>query len=275
MVKTSQTTSKKTQSEAFHIKNLVLTLSLKAQVGHIGSALSVADILAVLYFGVLQVRPRQPNWLLRDRFILSKGHAANALFCTLFRKGFFDRKTLNSYCQNNGMLGVHPEHHTAGVELSTGSLGHGLGVAVGMALAAKMDGRKYKTYVLISDAECNEGEIWQAALVAAHHKLNNLVVIIDYNKQQAFGATDEVLGLEPLNDKWQSFGWTVSETDGHNHEQLLKTFASQNHTKPHAVIARTIRGKGISFMEHKTEWHYNTVTKDQYNQARKELRHAK
>lgn len=262
------------KKKALEIRKLIIKISHKAQVGHIGSALSIVDILTVLYFQVLRLKPNNPKWSDRDRFILSKGHAVAALYSVLYLKGFFGDKVINSYCINKGYLGEHPEHTTSGVELTTGSLGHGLSVGVGMALNAKLDKKGYKTYVLISDAECNEGEIWQAALTAAHHRLNNLVVIVDYNKVQALGNTKDVLNLEPFASKWLSFGWNVIEVDGHDITSLVKAFNNNliKVKKPTVIIAHTIRGKGISFMEHKIEWHYFSTTEKQYLKALKELR---
>lgn len=257
------------------IRKLILEISYKSQVGHIGSGLSIVEILVVLYFLILKLNPKNPHWEKRDRFILSKGHAVSALYSVLALKNFFPKKTLYTYCKNNGLLGIHPEHNIPGIELTTGSLGHGLPVGVGMALAAKIDGKEHKIFILISDAECDEGEVWQAAMIANHHKLNNLIVIIDYNKVQALGTTKEVLNLEPLADKWASFGWEVIEADGHNIEKLYQIFSKvyKVQTKPTVVIAHTIRGKGVSFMEHKLEWHYLTTTEEQYRQAIKEIQH--
>ncbi|MCM8787218.1 MAG: transketolase [Candidatus Omnitrophica bacterium] len=274
----NQSIVKDLENKAQQIRKLILEISHKAQVGHIGSALSIADILAVLYFKILRINPKKPKWNLRDRFILSKGHAVAALYSTLFLKGFFTKKILLSYCQNKGFLGEHPEHRVLGVELTTGSLGHGLSVGLGMALSAKIDKKHYQTFILISDAECNEGEVWQAALTASHHRLDNLIVIIDYNKVQALGTTREVLNLEPFYAKWEAFGWNVFEVDGHNIAQMLETFTKvqtlklkvQN-KKPTVIIAHTIRGKGISFMENKLEWHYFTTNDKQYRKAVKEL----
>lgn len=276
MKNSRQSTIRSLEKKAVEVKKLILKISHKAQVGHIGSALSIADILTVLYFEILKVNPKNPRWPLRDRFILSKGHAVAALYSTLFLKGFLSEKTLFSYCQNKGLLGEHPEHTVFGVELTTGSLGHGLSVGVGMALTAKIERTTYKTFVLLSDAECNEGEVWQAALTASHHKLNNLTAIIDYNKVQALGTTKEVLNLEPFSAKWKAFGWNVLEVDGHDIAQMLKTFAelkakSSKLKAPTVIIAHTIRGKGVSFMENKIEWHYFTTTKEQYEQAIKEI----
>ncbi len=258
-------------SKSREIKKLILTISHNAQVGHIGSALSIADIVTVMYFDILKVFPRNPNNPNRDRFILSKGHAAAALYCALYLKGFISKNTLNSYCINGGSLGVHPEHGTPGVELSTGSLGHGLSVGCGMALAAKINKKNYRTFVLISDAECNEGEIWEAALFSGHHKLNNLTVIVDYNKVQALDKTVKVIDLEPFSEKWKSFGFNVINVDGHDLKKLHTALKTNNLLKPTVLIAHTIRGKGIHFMEHKTQWHYLTTTKDQHEQAIDEL----
>lgn len=258
-------------SKSQEIKKLVLTISHNAKVGHIGSALSIADIIAVLYFDVLRVFPNNPKNPKRDRFILSKGHAAAALYSALYLKGFFSKKVLNSYCRNGGTLGEHPQHTVAGVELSTGSLGHGLPVGCGFALAAKLGRKHYQTFVLISDAECGEGEVWESALFAAQQKLDNLTVIIDYNKVQALGRTTEVLGLEPMSDKWRSFGWTVNEVDGHDIKRIKDQLAKRKKDKPNVVIAHTIRGKGVSFMEHKLKWHYLTTTKDQHRLAMEEI----
>lgn len=253
------------------IKRTILTISHESQVGHIGSALSIADIITVLYFQVLKVFPKKPDHPLRDRFILSKGHAVAALYSALYLKGFFSKKVLNSYCKNGGTLGEHPEHIVRGVELSTGSLGHGLSVGCGMALAAKLDKAMFRTFVLISDAECNEGEVWEAALFAAHRKLDNLTAIIDYNKVQALGSTDAVLKIEPLFDKWKAFGWNVCEADGHDLVDLKNKLSKRVKGKPTMVIAHTVRGKGVSFMEHKLEWHYLTTNEEQHLKAMKEI----
>lgn len=269
-----QSTIKIINKKALKVKELILTISHKAHVGHIGSALSIADILTVLYTKILHINPGKTRHPDRDRFILSKGHAVAALYSILYLQGFITKKSLNSYCRNNGTLGEHPEFTIPGIELSTGSLGHGLSVGVGMAMAAKLNNKGYKTYVLISDAECNEGEIWQAAAVAAHHRLNNLIVIIDNNHVQALGKTKEVLNYEPLADKWTAFGWNTVESDGHDIKSLCSVFAGlvKQQDKPTVIIANTIRGKGVSFMQHKIQWHYLSTTNDQYHQAIAELR---
>lgn len=259
--------------KAKKVKKLILEISHIAQVGHMGSALSIADILTVLYFKILKINSKRPQWKKRDRFILSKGHAVAALYSVLYLKGFISKKTIYSYCKNKGELGEHPEHTIPGIEVTTGSLGHGLSVGVGMALASKLDKKSYKTYVLLSDAECNEGEIWQAAASAFHYNLNNLITIIDSNKVQALGTTKEVLNMEPLSDKWRAFGWNIIECDGHNISSLYNIFSREllNQTKPTVIIAHTVRGKGVSFMEHKIEWHYFTTNKEQHIKAIEEI----
>lgn len=273
-MKTEKTTTvKDLEIKSKQIKQLILEISHRAQIGHIGSALSIADIVSVLYFGILKLNPKNPKWKQRDRFVLSKGHAVAALYSALYLKGYISKEILFSYCQNKGLLGEHPDHHVPGVELSTGSLGHGLSVGVGFALATKLRKERDKTYVILSDGECNEGEIWEAALFAAHNKLANLTVAIDYNKVQAFGTVKNTLNLEPLADKWKSFGWNIFEVDGHNITQLLHTFKKNPHTsqKPTAIICHTVRGKGVSFMENHIEWHYFTTSVKQQEQALKEL----
>ena len=245
-----------------------------SQASHIGSALSCVDILTVLYFKILNINPQSPLAENRDRFILSKGHAASALYATLALKGFFSEEILDTYCQDGGKL---PGHSTKGcvpgVEVSTGSLGHGLPMGVGMAIAAKNDGKKYRIFVLMSDGECEEGSVWEAAMLASHHKLDNLIAIIDYNKLQAFGRTNEVINLEPLTKKWAAFGWVVKEVDGYNYSDIEKAMREIpfKKNKPSIIIAHTKKGKGISFMENKLEWHYKSPNKEQFELALKEL----
>lgn len=276
-MKTNQDIIRKLEKRLLEIKKLILQISHEAQVGHIGSSLSIADIITVLYFAILKVNPKKPKWKNRDRFILSKGHAALALYSALYLRDFLSQKQFYSYCKNGGCLGVHPEGNIPGVEISSGSLGHGLSIGIGFALAAQYDKLKYKTFVLLSDAECGEGEVWQAAATAYHHNLNNLIVIVDNNKVQAYGTTKEVLNLEPLSDKWLAFGWKVIIVDGHRLDYLYQVFRklSDFQDKPTIIIANTVRGKGISFMEHKIEWHYITTSKDQYLKALEELNNQK
>lgn len=255
---------------ATKIRAHVLYMTHRANASHVGTCLSMADILAVLYGGILQVNPIRPNWPDRDRFILSKGHGCAALYAVLAERGFFPKEWLETYCQDGGKLPGHiTSHGIPGVEVSTGSLGHGLSIGCGMALAGKHDGRPYRVFVLLSDGECDEGSTWEAALFAPHHHLDNLIAIIDYNKIQSFGTVKEALDLEPLVGKWRAFGWAVQEIDGHNLEEigdaLLKVpFESR---RPSCIIAHTIKGKGVSFMENQLAWHYKSPNAEQLRQA--------
>ena len=256
------------------IRKKVLKMAFEARASHIGSSLSEVDILTVLYFKILSIDPKNPWFDDRDRFILSKGHGVAALYATLSQKGFFPENILDTYCKEGGKLPGHSTRNCApGVEVSTGSLGHGLPMGAGMALAGKRDKKNYRVFVLMSDGECDEGTTWEAALFASHHGLDNLIVIIDYNKLQAFGRTNEVLNLEPLKEKWQSFGWKVKEINGHNFSEIENTLSRIpfEKTKPSLIIANTVKGKGISFMEDKLEWHYKNLTQEDYGKALKEL----
>ena len=237
-----------------------------ASASHVGSCLSIADILAVLYGGVLRVDAGRPNWPERDRFVLSKGHAAAALYAVLAECGFFPKEWLDTYCQDGSRLAGHvTSHGVPGVEVSTGSLGHGLSIACGMALAAKRDKRPFRVFALLSDGECDEGSIWEAALFAPHHRLDNLVAIVDYNKIQSFGTVKEVLDLHPLADKWRAFRWAVREIDGHDYAEIQAALAAIPFEpgKPSAVIAHTVKGKGVSFMENQLAWHYKSPNEEQ------------
>lgn len=252
----------------------IIEISHRNHGSHVGSSFSIIDILAALYFNVMRVYPSRPWHSNRDRFVLSKGHAALALYAVLAHRGFFSAKRLQTFLKDGSLLVGHPESRTLpGVEATTGSLGHGLSVAAGMALAAKRSGRRNRVFVLLSDGECDEGEVWEAALFAAHHKLDNLTVIVDYNKLQAFGTTNTVLELEPFVSKWESFGWSVREHSGHNFAALTKTFSLVPFTKgkPSALIAQTTMGKGVSFMEDQLAWHYLEPTKEHLDRAQKEL----
>ena len=228
--------------------------------GHLPSALSLTEILRVLYDDVLRYRAHQPDWRLRDRFILSKGHGCLALYAVLADKGFFPESELATYCAADSRLGGHPETKVPGVEASTGSLGHGLAIGVGMALAARLDARASRVFVVLGDGEINEGSVWESAMSAAKHGLSNLVAIVDYNKLQSYGPTAEVLDLEPLADKWRSFGFAVSEVDGHDLHELRDAFASLplDQRKPSAVICHTVKGKGIPFIENDARWHHKS-----------------
>jgi transketolase len=259
---------------ATRIRTDALLMVHRAQASHIGSCLSMADLLAVLYASILRVDPAQPDWLGRDRFILSKGHGAAAVYSVLAERGFFKKEWLDTYCQNGSPLTGHINHQgVPGVEVSSGSLGHGLSIGCGMALAGKREARPYRVFVLLSDGECDEGSTWEAALFAPHHRLDNLVAIVDYNKIQSLGTVKEVLDLEPLVDKWRAFRWAVKEVDGHHHAQIE---AALNRVpfepgKPSCLIAHTVKGKGVSFMENQLLWHYRSPNQDELAMALTEL----
>jgi transketolase len=253
------------------IRKIIIEESKRANVGHIGSALSIADIIAVLFEHELRLAGTDhPD---RDRFILSKGHAALALYAALLLKGILNKDQVQSYCCDGSLLGVHPEHQLDGVDFSTGSLGHGLAFGAGVALAARLSGRPYRAFVLVSDAECNEGSLWETVMFAAHHKLANLVAIVDNNGQQALGKTKDVIDLHPLGEKWRSFGWKVHEVDGHDPMDLKSTLKSLETVDgpPNVLVANTVSGKGVSFMEGKVEWHYLPLSDALYSQALMEL----
>lgn len=259
---------------AGRIRRAVLRMSHRAKTSHIGSSYSMADLLAVLYGGVLRVRPQEPDWPDRDRFILSKGHAAAGVYAVLAARGFFPTAWLDRYGDDGTPLAGHILHTgVPGVEVSTGSLGHGLPIACGMALAAKRDCRPYRVFALLSDGECDEGAVWEAALFAPQHRLDNLVALIDYNKIQSFGRVAEVLDLEPLADKWHAFRWVVREIDGHDHDAVHDALEGVPFEagKPSAVIAHTVKGRGVSFMEDKLLWHYKSPDADQLARALGEL----
>jgi len=235
----------------------------------------MADLLAVLYGDVLNVDPKKPRWEDRDRFILSKGHAGAGVYAVLAETGFFPVEKLKTHYQDGSDLSGHVSHKgNPGVELSTGSLGHGLSVAVGMAKAAKLDGKNHRVFCLLSDGECDEGSNWEAILFASHHKLDNLVAVVDYNKIQSLAQVSETLALEPFVDKWESFGWEVREADGHDHNDLKDNFSSIPFVKdkPSVVIAHTTKGKGVSFMENSVLWHYRSPQGEEFENAIKELK---
>ncbi|WP_342220642.1 transketolase [Rickettsiella endosymbiont of Miltochrista miniata] len=247
------------------IRKNILDMIYTARASHIASCFSVVDILNILYAKILDVDQKFPEKLDRDFLIMSKGHAAAALYSTLANYDFFPIQELADFCKNGGRLAGHITANVPGIELSTGALGHGLSVGCGIALASKK-----KVYIILSDGECDEGSIWEAALFAPHHYLNNLTVIIDYNKIQSFGLINEVLNLEPFANKWRSFNWEVLEVDGHDYVDLDRAFAYQS-SLPKVIIAHTIKGKGVSFMENNLLWHYRSPDEAQYNQAQKEL----
>lgn len=265
-----------TQMSSQRIRAQALRMIHSANASHIGACFSIADILAVLYGQVLRVDPACPDWAGRDRFILSKGHAAAIVYAVLSDRGFFPGEELSQYCRSGSRLTGHVSHHVPGVEFSTGSLGHGLSVGCGMALAGKRDGAKYRVFVVLSDGELDEGSNWEPILFAAHHRLDNLVAIVDYNKIQGFGAVEEVLDLEPLADKWAAFGWSVAEVDGHDHQELGSAFSRLPLAsgRPSVVVAHTVKGKGVKFMEHSLAWHYKSPNSDQLQQALDDLQDA-
>lgn len=255
---------------AKEIREKVLEMIHRAKASHIGGAFSMADILSVLYEGVLNIKPDEPQWENRDRFILSKGHACTALYAALALKGFFAKEELATYGQDDVRLMSHTNHKVPGVELSTGSLGHGLSVACGVAVAAKVKKKNWKTYCLLSDGELDEGSNWESLLFIAHHKLTNLITIIDYNKIQALGNTNEVMNLEPLTTKFLAFNLTPIEIDGHNHEEIEKAFLTKT-DNPKVIIAHTIKGKGVDFMENSLLWHYRNPDDNQFVESMKQL----
>lgn len=266
---------KDTKKLAKKIRIHSLNMTSFGRSSHISSALSIADILAVLYGSFLNVDPENPSKLDRDRFILSKGHAGAAVYAVLAEKGFFSVDKLRTHYQNGSDLSGHVSHKgIPGVEFSTGSLGHGLSVGAGMALDAKLSDRPHRIVVLLSDGECDEGSNWEAILFSAHHRLCNLIAIIDYNKYQALFPVSETLDLEPFADKWKCFGWNVYEVDGHNHDEMKKTLnrIHGENEKPTVIIAHTVKGKGVSFMENDPVlWHYRTAQDDEFKAALKEL----
>jgi len=244
--------------------------------GHVGSMLSMADILAVLYTRILKVDPARPDWPDRDRFILSKGHGGGAVYAVLSELGFFPPDWLNTYYLDAGKLSGHISHHVPGVEFSTGSLGHGLPVAVGMALAARHAGRKHRVFCLLSDGDCDEGSTWEAVAFAAQHRLDNLVAIVDYNRVQALGKMEDVIELEPFARKLEDFRWAVRETDGHDSARLERDLRELPFApgKPSWLLARTTKGKGVSWMEHTVSCHYGSVNDEQLAKALKEIEAA-
>jgi len=272
-----QTTHMDSLELAKRIRLDALRITSAAGASHIGSVFSIADILAVLYGDVLNVRPDDCKWDGRDRFILSKGHAGAGVYAVLAETGFFSVDKLLTYCQDGSSFSGHVSHKgVPGVELSTGSLGHGLSVGAGMAYSAKLDGATHRIVVLLSDGECGEGSVWEAAMFAAHHGLRSLTVVIDYNKLQSLDTVDRTLKLEPLAGKWSSFGWMVKEVDGHDHEALRRVLREPPGAldQPTCVIAHTTKGKGVSFMENSVLWHYRAARGAEFEAALNELEAA-
>jgi transketolase len=265
---------KKLEILANKIRNHVLDMTSEGSSSHIGSVFSIADIIACLYGGLMNVNPKNYKDKDRDRFILSKGHAGAGVYAVLAESGFFSTELLKTHYKDGSALSGHVSHkNIPGVELSTGSLGHGLSVGVGLAISAKLDKRKNKVIVLLSDGECDEGSNWEAIMFSAHHKLDNLIAIIDYNKLQSLDSIENTLNLEPFVDKWLAFGWNVVEVDGHNIQDISDAYkkASECLNKPTCIIAHTTKGKGVSFFENKVLWHYRSAKGHEYEKAKKEL----
>lgn len=258
---------------ATKIRTQVLRMTHAGKSGHVGSMLSMADLLAVLYEKILRVDPKRPDWPGRDRFVLSKGHGGGAVYAVLAEKGFFPKEWLNTYYKDNGKLSGHISHHVPGVEFSTGSLGHGLPVAVGMTLAAKHAGAKHRVFCLMSDGDCDEGSTWEAIMFAAQHKFDNLIAIVDYNRVQALGHVKDVIELEPFSEKIRAFRWAVREIDGHNYEEIESALSDLplEKGKPSFIIARTVKGKGVSWMEDTVSCHYGSVSDEELVRALREL----
>jgi len=252
----------------------IIEISVRHRAAHLGSALSVVDILICLYFKILNINPQNPSWEDRDRLIFSKGHAALALYTVLVERGFSSEDVLNGFYTNGTELACHPVIGCMpGVEVSTGSLGHGLSMGVGLAYGMKLDQKSPKVFTIMGDGECDEGSVWEAAMAASHLKLDNLIAIIDYNKFQGFGEVKKVMGLEPLGDKWRSFGWQVKKIDGHDFGQILSAFEESQVEpgKPLIIIAHTIKGKGVPSLEGRLESHYENPAPDQLDNIFKEL----
>ncbi|MDK2918498.1 MAG: transketolase [Candidatus Petromonas sp.] len=259
---------------AVQVRKDIISMTTAAGSGHPGGSLSAVEILTALYFEKMNIDPKKPDWEGRDKFILSKGHAAPVLYSVLARRGFFTPDKLINLRKMGAMLQGHPDMKgTPGVEMSTGSLGQGFSASVGMALASKLDNRKNRIYVLLGDGEINEGIVWEAAMAAAHYKLDNLTAFLDYNGLQIDGPNEEVMNIKPVDEKWRSFGWNVLEIDGHDFEAIFNAInkAEETKEKPTIIIAKTVKGKGVSFMENQVGWHGTAPTEEEMEQALKEL----
>lgn len=262
------------EQRARELRLAVIRMSARAQTAHLAGSLSCIDILAALYWRFLRIDPTSPHDINRDRFILSKGHAASALYAALAMRGFFPESLLETFAQDGSSLAEHPGPKCVpGVEAATGSLGHGLSLGLGFALGAKLNKQSYRVWVILSDGECNEGTVWEAAMFAPAQKLGNVTAIVDFNKWQATSRSTETLALEPLADKWRSFGWATQEIDGNNMGEVVSALGktSVSHDIPQVIIAHTVKGKGVSFMEDDNNWHYRAPTKEEVEKARIEL----
>jgi len=261
------------KKKANQIRKLIIEMLAAAGSGHPGGSLSSADIIACLYFDVLRCDPKNPLWPDRDRFHLSKGHACPALYAALALSGYFDAKELHKLRKLGALLQGHSDRRVPGIDVGSGSLGQGLSVALGMALAGKIDKKDYRVYCIVGDGELQEGNIWEAAMAVSHFKLDNLCAIIDYNHFQIDGRVDEVMNLEPLSDKWKAFGWNVIECNGHSMKELLESFSMARKVKgkPTVIIAHTVKGKGVSFMEGVVDFHGRAPTEEERKIALGEL----
>ena len=270
----SQNAERELQLIANKLRRQTIELMYRAGTGHPGGSLSIAEILAALFFKVLRIDPTRPEWEDRDRFILSKGHAAPIYYATLMERGYFCEEVLLTYGQIDSCLQGHPDIGTPGVDMSSGSLGQGLSPAIGMALGARLDGRGLRVFVLMGDGEIQEGQVWEAAMSAANFELDNLVVVLDNNRLQVSGLVETVMSVEPISDKWKAFNWHVLEIDGHNVAEILKAFqmARIEKGRPTIIIANTIKGKGVSFMENAVEWHSRVLTDAERARALSELK---
>ena len=272
-MKTAVQTASATEELALRLRRHVVRMCGSGGGSHVGSGLSMADIVAVLYGEVLQLDPSDPAWPGRDRFILSKGHAGACVYAALAERGFFPLEVLASHYRNGSNLSGHLSHEgVPGVELSTGSLGHGLGVGAGMAMQLRRSGGGQRVYVVLSDGECDEGSTWEGALFGAHHRLSNLCAVVDYNKLQSLAPVSETLELEPFLQKWRAFGGTALRVDGHDHSALKTAFAeAERSERPACILADTIKGRGVSFMENQVLWHYRSPQGEELKAALREL----
>ncbi|KQX45410.1 MULTISPECIES: transketolase [unclassified Paenibacillus] len=261
------------KAKAIQIRMDLLKMIHGAKTGHTGGSLSNTDILTALYYKIMKIDLQNPKWAERDRFIASKGHSVESLWCILADLGFFPKEELETFSQFGTRLIGHPNNKVPGIEMNTGALGHGLAISVGMALAAKRDGKSYRVFCLMGDGEQAEGSVWEAAMAGPHFKLDNLVGIIDRNRLQISGSTEEVMGLEPLEEKWAAFGWNVVSIDGNDMESLVEAFGSVPTVpgKPTLVMANTVKGKGVSFAENNPAWHHHVPNDTQLSQALEEL----
>lgn len=265
---------KELEKIALQIRRMVVKMVFKAQSGHLGGSLSVAEIISVLYFSELRIDPRNPNWPDRDRLVPSKGHCAPAIYAALALRGFIDPECLTTLRQLDSILQGHPcMTSTPGIDMSTGSLGHGLSIGVGMALGGRLKRSNFLVYVLLGDGELNEGQNWEAAMAATKLSLSNLIAIVDRNRIQLDGPTEEIMPLEPLMEKWKAFNWNTISIDGHSVEEISDSiqWAKGNQDRPSVIIANTIKGKGVSFMENTHKWHGRPPTREEYEMAMREL----